>query len=37
VPIKETKQEEGKDAFYTKMEDIWDMNAKVNKGKSLDQ
>jgi len=37
VSIKDTEQEEEKDAFYKKMEDIWDMNAKVNKSKPLDQ
>jgi hypothetical protein len=37
VPIKDTEQEEEKDAFYKKTEEIWDMNAKVNESKSLDQ
>jgi hypothetical protein len=31
VPITDTEQEEEKEAFYTKMEEIWDMNAKVNE------
>jgi hypothetical protein len=31
VPIKDTEQEEEKDAFYTKMVEIWNMNAKVNE------
>jgi hypothetical protein len=31
VPIKDTEQEEEKDAFYTNVEEIWDMNVKVNE------